>query len=397
MGAPASVLSDIRVLDLTQFLAGATCTMLLGDFGADVVKVERPDGGDAYRRAGPPFVGDDSVPFLTANRNKRSLAVDLSHPAGAEVRERLLDWCDVAVVSLRPAAARRLGIGPDQATASRPALVYCSVSGFGLDGPLADAGSVDMITQANSGLMSVTGTAVGEPLRMGVPITDYGTGMFAALAIVAALRERERNGSGAVLDANLFGTAAWWGAIPLLHYQVTGATQPRTGNIHPHIAPYQLVATADGYVAVSAPNEPSWGRLCQAIGAPDLADDPRFSSNPQRRAHVDELNAALEEHFRRATTREWVTTLSSHDVACGPVHSHADVLADPEYRWHLQLLEYPDHGRDVALPALPVRWNGTVAPARRPAPALGADNDEVLSDLGFQDADVRRLRGEGVV
>lgn len=394
---PTSVLSDIRVLDLTQFLAGATCTMLLGDLGADVIKIERPDGGDAYRRAGPPFLQADGVPFLTANRNKRSLAIDLSHASGGEVRERLLDWCDVLVVSLRPAAANRLGVGVDQVTASRPSLVYCSVSGFGLDGPLAGAGSVDMITQANSGLMSVTGAADGEPMRMGVPITDYGTGMFAALATVAALRERDRSGGGAVLDASLFGTAAWWGAIPLLHYQATGTLQPRTGNIHPHIAPYQLVATADGYVAISAPNEASWRRLCEAIGAPQLADDPRFVSNADRRRHIDELSAALEEQFQRATTREWVATLTAADVACGPVNSHADVLADPDWRWHLHLLEYTDHGEEIGLPALPVRWDGTEAPARRPAPALGAHNDEILTELGFAHEDVARLRHEGVV
>lgn len=390
-------LADVRVLDLTQFLAGAMCTLLLSELGADVVKVERVGTGDAYRAAGPPFLGDDSVPFVTVNRNKRSLALDLTVPSSAPVRERLLDWCDVAVVSLRPRAAQRLGVSAAQAVGDRPRLVYCAVSGFGLDGPLADRGSLDLITQASSGLMSVTGAADGEPTRVGVPITDYGTGMFAALAILAALRERDRSGRGAVLDADLFSTAAYWSAIPLLHQQVTGSNQPRSGNVHPHIAPYQTLRTADGYLSLSAPNEPSWRRLCDALGAPELAEDERFASNALRRAHVAELTEALEARCRRRSTQEWVDVLSAHDVACGPVHGHDEVLAHPDWRWHLHLLEYDDHGRRIQLPALPVRWDGASSSCRRPAPPLGADNADVLSELGFSVAQIEELRSQGAI
>ncbi|MGH3664580.1 MAG: CaiB/BaiF CoA transferase family protein [Egibacteraceae bacterium] len=394
---PTQPLRDIRVVEFGQFLAGPYTALLLSELGADVIKVERPGTGDAYRLAGPPFVGDVSVPFITANRGKRSLTLDLSHSDSRMIVERLVGVGDVVVVGSRPSAAARLHLDYESVRRLRADVIYCSVSGYGLVGANADRGALDLVIQAASGLMSVTGEPGGEPLRMGVPITDYGTGMYAALAIVTALRERDRSGKGALIDASLFSTATSWGAIPLLHVQVAGENQPRTGNVHPHIAPYQVLATRDGSIALSAPNEPAWRRLCRAIDVEHLVDDARFSTNAARMDNVTALVAELERTFAQRTSAEWAVALTESQIACAPVHDYGELLDDPGWREQLGLQQIAQDGTNIDVPGFPVRWDGIVPPAPQGAPALGQHTGEILHELGLTERDIERLRTNHVV
>ncbi len=392
-----SSLDDVRVLDFSQFLAGPTCTLLLSELGASVIKVERPGSGDPYRAAGPPFIDGEGVPFLSVNRNKRSLTLALDHPDGREVVRRLIGLADVVVHSFRPPAASKLGIAYEDVRDIRADVVYCSVSGYGLEGPRADKGGLDLIVQAASGLMSVTGGPDQEPVRMGVPITDYGTGMYAALAVVAAVRDRDRTGEGALIDSSLFATAATWSAIPYLHYQFTGENQPRTGNVHPHIAPYQVLRTRDGRIAISAPTQRSWTLLCRALGMGEAADDDRFATNERRTHNREALTKVLEERFTHKSTEEWTEILDGVDIPCGPVHEYDELLAKEQWMRHAPLADDEARGARFRVPVMPIRRDGQLTPVRSSSPALGEHTADVLAEAGYSQDEVARLRQRGVV
>ncbi len=390
-------LDGVVVLDLTRALAGPYCTLMLSDLGADVIKVEPPEG-DESRTWGPPFVQGESSYFLSVNRNKRSLTLNLKQPAAREVLHRLVRGADVLVENFRPGTLARLGLSSTQALELNPRLVYCAISGFGQDGPRRDQPAYDLILQGMGGVMSLTGQPDGEPTKCGIPIADLAAGMFAAYAIVAALYERERSGQGQLIDASLLG-----GQVALLSYQAgayfaTGRAPGRVGNRHTQIAPYETFATADGHVNIGVANEALWGRFCEALDLADLRRDPRFATNGDRVRHREALVAAIAPRLRALSTAEVVRRLEAAGVPCGPIYDLAQVFADPQVE-HLGLkptVEHP-HVGTWPMPGLPYRLSRTPGGVRLPPPLLGEHTDSILAALGYSPAEIAALHAAGAV
>jgi crotonobetainyl-CoA:carnitine CoA-transferase CaiB-like acyl-CoA transferase len=383
-------LAGIQVVDLTSSLAGPHCTEVLGALGADVVKVERPDGGDDTRSWGPPFWDGDGTLFLAVNANKRSLALRISDPRGLEALLRLADGADVLVQSLRPGLAERSGFGPDAVRARNPRLVYCSIGAFGATGPLRDAPGYDPLIQAASGIMSVTGEAEGGPVRVGVSLVDYMTGMWAALGIVAALGERERTGEGATLDTSLYETALGLMSYHLTGFVATGTAPGRLGTEFPLIVPYQAFATQEGHVMVAATNDRLFRLLCDAIDLPGLPDDPRFATNPARVENRVALGEALSARFAEEGTETWLERLGAAGVPAAPVQDVAAVAGHPQTE-SLALLELELRALGHALSV-----DGERIRNRTRAPALGADTRELLLEAGYSSSEVDALVASGV-
>ncbi|MDQ6670461.1 MAG: CoA transferase, partial [Chloroflexota bacterium] len=325
-------LSGTRVVDLTRALAGPYCTLLLGDMGADVVKIEQPGSGDETRQWGPPFIAGESSYFMSVNRNKRSVTLDLKSDQGLETLRRLTRSADVLVENFRPGTMERLGLSYDQASHLNPSLIYCSVSGFGQTGPRARQPAYDAILQGMGGIQFLSGEETGGPTRVGVPIADISAGMFAAYAVVSALfwRERDPGRRGQLVDASMLG-----GQVALLTYQAgryfaTGVAPGRIGNRHASIAPYEMFETSDGYVNVAAANEPMWQRFCKALGLEVLLEDARFTTNPDRVANRNALSAAIQTRLAALTMAEVIQRLETAEVPVGAVYDLAQVFADPQ-------------------------------------------------------------------
>jgi crotonobetainyl-CoA:carnitine CoA-transferase CaiB-like acyl-CoA transferase len=384
-------LAGIRVLDLTSSLAGPYCTQILSAFGADVVKVERPDGGDETRRWGPPFWGEDGVLFLSTNAGKRSLALDLTHPDGLEALLRLAARSDVVVQSLRPGTAERRGLGYGALRERNPKLVYCSISGYGRTGPLADRAGYDPLLQGETGIMSVTGEPDRAPVRVGVSLIDQGTGVWAALAIVAALYD----GGGRELDLSLFETGVSLVPYHVLAYLATGETPGRHGTAFPLIVPYQSFAARDGEFMVATPNDRLFAALLRAL---DLDEDPRFVTNPERVAHRDEVVALLSARFAEEDVRTWLDRLAEAGVPAAPVNDVAQVAEHAQTR-ALGLLQPTPHPNapDLVEVAPPLSVDGERVPHRSPPPRLGEHTAELLAEAGYSPGEVERLFGAGVV
>lgn len=381
-------LAGVRVLDLTSSFAGPTATAVLGTLGADVLKVERPGAGDEARDWGPPFFEGGSVMFFAVNAGKRSLALDLAAPTGVEALLRLADEADVLVQSLRPGAAERLGFGPEIVRARNPRLVYATIGAFGRTGTLAEQPGYDPLMQAAAGIMSVTGEAERPPVRVGASLVDTGTGVWAALAIVAALHE----GKGRTLDLALYETA-----VSLLPYQladVLAGAPPsgRHGTAFPLIVPYQVFATADGELMVVAANDRLFARTCEALGAPELAADERFATNPLRVEHRDELIPLLAARLAALPTAEALARLRAAAVPASPVNDLADVAADPQLHATGILQELA--GRAVVSP--PFAADGERPRYRSDPPLLGEHSTEILAEAGFAEAEIAALARAGV-
>jgi crotonobetainyl-CoA:carnitine CoA-transferase CaiB-like acyl-CoA transferase len=386
-------LEGIRVVDLTSSLAGPTCTQVLAALGADVVKVERPGAGDEARDWGPPFWPGGSVMFFAANAGKRSAAIDLKSTRGRGLVLRLADRADVVVQSLRPGAAARLGLGAEDLRARNPRLVYCSIGAFGTSGPLAGDPGYDPLVQAFSGIMSVTGEADRSPVRVGVSLVDVGTGAWAAVAVLAGLIERSRTGRGRVVDLSLLETA-----LAFLPYQVAdvlaGADAPgRHGTAFPLIAPYEVFATADGELMVSAGNDRLFRALCDALRLPELREDPAFATNPGRVAARDRLVARLAQRFRERPTAEWLDALRAAGVPGAPVQDVAEAARHPQTRALGLVQELA--GRPTLSP--PFTAGGDRPRYRSAPPLLGEHTRAVLRELGLADAEVDELVASGVV
>lgn len=392
-----AALEGVRVLDMTQIMAGPFCAMLLADLGAEVIKIENPRGGDDSRRMAPPYYNGESAAFLAVNRNKYGLALDIRTERGKEVLWKLIDTADVLVENFRPGTMDRLGFGYEQVHAHNPRLVYCSISGFGHSGPYSERGGFDLVAQAMSGVLSVTGSPE-EPAKVGVPISDLNAGLFASHAILAALLARVRTGEGQYIDTSLFEAALAYTIWESNEYWASGQPPQRLGTAHRLSAPYQVFATADGWLAIGAANQRNWERLVRAIGRADLLDDARFASNAERMANLPALAETLTATLKTRPTLEWLTLLDQAEVPAGPVMTLDQVYAHPQTRARNMEMEidHPTAGRVHAI-GFPVKYSATPPRIYRPAPILGQHTFEILQSLGLSDEECRRLEDEGVV
>jgi crotonobetainyl-CoA:carnitine CoA-transferase CaiB-like acyl-CoA transferase len=397
--ADTGPLAGLTVVDFTRVLSGPYCTMLLADMGARVIKIEQPGRGDDTRAWGPPFVGGESAYFLSINRNKESLTLDLKQPAAHRILECLLKEADVLVENFRPGTMDRLGLGYDALAAQYPKLVYCSISGFGQTGPRRSEPGYDAVIQGEGGLMSITGPAAGPPFRLGVAISDIVSGMFAAQGIAMALLARVRTGRGQHVDVGMLDSTA-----ALLTYQAgiyfaTGKTAARMGNRHPTIVPYETFSAADGDFVLAVGNDEQWRRFCRVIDAQEYAGDPRFATNQGRVVHYDELRPLLAERLRSRTRAEWASALKAAGVPCGSVRDIAEVLNDAhlDARDMIRTVEHMSAGA-VQVLGVPVKLSETPGGVRTAPPALGQHTTQILeSDCGLSPADIAALRDSGAI
>jgi crotonobetainyl-CoA:carnitine CoA-transferase CaiB-like acyl-CoA transferase len=376
-------LQGIRVVDLTRVLAGPFCTMLLGDMGAEVIKIEEPRHGDETR-GWAPFVDGTSAYFLGVNRSKKSVALDLKTPAGRDVLTRLIETADVLVENFRPGSLASLGFGYAQAAAINPRLVYCSISGYGQNGARSQRPGYDVVIQGETGLMDVTGFPDGEPTRVGIAVTDYLAGLYAIQGILLALIERQRSGAGQQIDLALFDSMLSAMHLPVGILLATGEDPGRSGNDHPSIAPYETIRARDGSIIVAVGNPRLWVQFCDALGRQDLCDDPRFRTNTDRLANRDELRATLQGVFDTMGVDELIQRLEAHNVPCGKLRSVKDALADPQVaaREMLPQLEYSPIG-PIKVLGNPVKLSRTPYVIRLPPPRLGEHTQEVVSQLNI--------------
>ncbi|HEV2282141.1 MAG TPA: CaiB/BaiF CoA-transferase family protein [bacterium] len=398
-GPPAGgVLRGLRVLDLTRNIAGPYCAMILGDLGAEVIKVERPGGGDDTREWRPPAWNGISTTFLAFNRNKKSVAVDLDRDEGRDVILKMARRSDVLLESFRRGSLARRGLGYARVSAENPRIVYCTITAFGSVGPHKDRPGYDPVLQAYSGIMSLTGEPGGRPLRTGPSIVDNGTGMWAALGVVCALLARERTGRGAHVETSLLDTGVTWIGYHLLGYLATGRVPKPVGTTATMIAPYEGFATRDGHLQLAAGNNRIWLRLCEVLGLPGLPADPRFHTNADRVAHRDELHEILEQRFRTESAAHWEEVLLAQGVPCSRVRTLADVAADPQVAalGLLTPVAHPDIP-NFAMVDLPVAIDGRRAAAQVAPPAVGQHTDEVLGELGYSPAEIAALRETGAI
>ena len=395
-------LEGITVLDASQVLVGPFCTMQLADLGADVIKVERPGVGDQTRGYHPPQFGDGedavSAYYASANRNKRSITLNLKAEEGRDLLRELAAEADVFVENFRVGTLEEWGLGYEDLSETNPDLVYCSLSGYGEWGPYADQPAYDLIMQAEGGFMSITGEKDGEPVRVGVAIADIGAGMYAAQAILAALFHRERGGSGQKVDVSLFDGQVAWLSYMASNYFATGEPPSRMGSRHPSLAPYQAFPTRDGHVVVAVASEKLWGNLCRALDRPALLEDERFATNADRVEHREALEAILEAEFADRPTDEVVATLEAGDVPARAVHDLADVFDHPqvEAREMRHELSHPDVG-SLEMVGSPMHLSGTPTSVRSHPPKLGEHTEEVLAELGYDDGAIERLKDRDVV
>lgn len=395
--APFLPLDGIRVLDFSKVLAGPLCTQYLGDMGADVVKIEPCRGGDDTRMW-PPFTDGDGTIFLAVNRNKRSLALDLKAPEGLEICKQLASQCDVVVESFGPGVAERLGIGYEALKAVNPRLVYCSVSGYGTRGPMKDGKGYDLIAQAFTGMLSMTGEPDGPPARSPFSPVDQGTGLHAVVGIMGALMQRGRSGVGMKLETSLFDTAVGFLGYFLQGYWQRGTEPVRPGSGHESLCPYQAFETSDKPLILGIANDALWRAFCELAGQPGLATDPRFATGVSRVTHRAETVALVADMLRRKTRAQWMALLEAHSIPCSPVHSLGELSRHPHTDASGMVLRYRnDQGHEVKSVASPLRADGERLALRRKPPRLGEHSLELLAELGYADTELDALLSAGVV
>ena len=394
---PALPLEGVTVLDCTQVMAGPFCTLLLGDMGADVIKVERPEGDDV-RRQGPPWVAGRAASFLAINRNKRSLCLNLKTDEGKDVFRRLAQRADVVTENFRPGAMEKLGLSYPQLKELKPSLIYAAISGFGQTGPYSQRRGFDLVAQGMSGLMSVTGVPGGPPVKVGVPITDLTAGMYAAYGILNAYIHRLKTGQGQMVDTSLLEAGIAYSFWESTVYFYGGEIPGPLGSAHRLSAPYQALRTSDGYINIGGPTQRTWASLCRTIGRDELVEDPRFAEPGDRKLREVELAATLEETFGTQTTAHWMKVLDEAGVPCGPINNLDQVYHDPHVLARNMLVEQQDPELGLLKNiGIPVKLSETPGRIRRRAPDLGEHTREVLLEAGYNDADVDRLAEAEVV
>ena len=394
-------LEGIRVLDLTRALAGPFCTLMLGDNGADVIKIELPGAGDDTRHWGPPFIESESAYYLSINRNKRSLTLNLRDPEAKEIFLKLVRTADVVVENFTPGVMGRFGLDYDAVQAINPAIIYCSISGFGQDGPYRERPAYDQIMQGLGGLMSVTGESEGEPQKIGLAITDIGAGMWAAFAIMSAFHHREKEGKnqGQYIDISMLDSQIAWLTYQAAYFFATGTAPQRLGAAHPTLVPYQGFICQDGKrINVAVGSERIWERFCKAMNREDLFTNPDYSSNGARVNNRATLIPLLQEYFLTRPVDDWVRDLQDASVPCGPINDIADVFADSHVlaRQMYREMPHPTLG-SIKQTGLPIKFSKTPGGLDRHPPLLGEHNRQLLSELGYSDQEIAKLEENSVI
>lgn len=404
--AKSGPLSHLRVLDLSRVLAGPWAGQLLADLGAEVIKVERPGAGDDTRGWGPPFLKDEAgnptseaAYYLSANRGKKSVTIDMGNPDGQALIRDLAARCDVVLENFKVGGLKKYGLDYDSLKAIKPNLIYCSITGFGQDGPYAHRAGYDFMIQGLGGLMSLTGEPEGMPMKVGVAFADIFTGMYSTVAVLAALAHRDRTGEGQYIDMALLDVQVAVLANQAMNYLASGKAPGRLGNAHPNIVPYQAFATQDGHIILAVGNDGQFARFCAVAGRPELAEDERFRTNRARVQNRADLVPEVAGMVARKTTAEWIAALENEAVPCGPINTLDQVFADPQviHRGLKQTLPHPVAG-SVDLVACPIKYSETPAGATTPPPTLGEHTNEVLGTLlGLETARMTALREAGVI
>lgn len=390
-----SLLSDIKVLDVTQVISGSFASMMLADMGADVVKVERPETGD-FGRANPPFVGDRSAYFMSLNRNKRSVSLDLSSEEGQRAFLRLAEKSDVIIENLKPGTLTKFGLDYESVRERNEGIVYCSVSGFGQTGPYADLPALDIVVQAFSGNMSMTGPVDGQPYRSGIPIGDIAGSMYASQSVLAALHDRDRTGEGQYIDVSMVDGLVSWLTVRAGYTFATGRAYPRTGNQLDEIVPYGVYETADSHLALAAVQDRHWDRLCELLGRPELATDERFEDMASRQENREDVDAVLSEIFAERTTDAWFDLLA-RDIPVGPVHDTASVFEDEHVRERGLVEEHEVDGQPHPFINLPVQFSDAETDIRRTPPLVGEHTREELRAVGYDEETLDELESNGTI
>jgi crotonobetainyl-CoA:carnitine CoA-transferase CaiB-like acyl-CoA transferase len=392
-------LHGVKVLELGHVMAGPVCGMMLADMGADVIKLEKITGGDDSRRMVPPKIKDESAAFLVLNRNKRGIAVDLKAPQGIEIVRRLIQGVDILIENFRLGTMERLGLGYEDAQKLNPALVYCSLSGFGRTGPYASRGGFDLVAQGMSGLMSITGARHDRtPIKVGPPVTDITAGILGAMGVLAAYTHRLKTGEGQLVDTSLYEAGIVQTYFHSAIYLATGQSPTPIGSAHIMSAPYQAFSTADGWITVGAANQANWLRLVEVIEAPELVQDQRFTENSDRMAHLDELTEVLQPYFQRRTSADWLTRFGKAGLPAGPIHNMGEVLENEQTNARDMVVEVPHRtlGSTKAIGA-PVKFSRTSGEVRRGAPVLGEHTREILGEIGYSSEEIEGMELAGIV
>lgn len=400
MTEPTGPLKGLRVVDLTRVLAGPTCTQMLGDLGAEVIKIERPEAGDDTRGFAPPYVPNtrESAYFVGVNRNKQSVTVDIARPEGQAIVHKLLETADILVENFKVGALAKYGLGWEQLKERYPGLIYCSITGFGQTGPYAPRPGYDALIQAMGGVMSLTGEPEGEPQKVGIPVADLFAGLYGTIGVLAALRHKQATGQGQQIDIGMLDTHVAWLANQGMNYLATGENPPRLGNQHPNIVPYQVFPTADGYMVLSIGNDPTFERFCKNFALEHLLADERYATNAARVANRALVTETMTAVTKTMPTKEWIAKLEALKIGCGPINTLKDVFADPHVVARNMVVEMPHaSGESVKVIANPVKLSATPPDYRSAAPVLGQHTESVLSGLGYSEAEIAAMRQGGIV